>query len=187
MGNCPIIVEGPDGSGKTTLAHKLSDVFGLEYRRPAVVDLDSSTGPRGMGLVDWWDRELARSSSQLALGVYDRCFYISDPIYQAVQVNRDLLVNPGYLVRGIARLWNIEPILVFCLPPFDVQLSNVRFDNRPRLAGVDDKGLEKVNNLYHAFYAMWTNGLFDNVFRFDYTTQTFDDLQLWIDQLGVKA
>src|SRR5438105_13425965 len=130
----PIIVEGPDGSGKTTLANKLSDVYDLMYRRPPAATLSSTHGP-GDGLVEWWGSELGKTPSHLNHGVYDRCFFISDPIYQQAQSDRPLLLSGHELVRGIMRLWNVEPIIIFCLPPFEVQLANVKRDERERLVG----------------------------------------------------
>jgi hypothetical protein len=125
----------------------------------------------GESLVAWWDNHLARPSSFLKLGVYDRCFYVSDPIYQMAQIERDLIVAPHVLARGIARLWSIEPIMVFCLPPFDVQLSNVRHDGRPQLEGVSAQALTKVWNAYYACYAIWSQALYDNVLLYDYTEE----------------
>jgi hypothetical protein len=107
----------------------------------------------------------------LAHGVYDRCFYISDPLYQQAQPERDLLVDGKALSRGITRLWSIEPVLVFCLPEFEVQLSNVRQSGRERLAGVSDKALEKINNAYWSVYAWTSQALFENVVHYDYTEE----------------
>ena len=163
-----IIIEGPDGSGKTQLATDLCEEFSREYRRPPAEALSSTTGPADW-LPEWWNGQLALNPSALARGVYDRCFYISDPIYQQAQANRPLLIEGKALARGLANLWTVEPIIVFCLPPFEVQLANVKQSGRERLDGVDDKDLEKINNAYWAYSELWFQALGGDVMRYDYT------------------
>jgi hypothetical protein len=165
-----IIVEGPDGSGKTDLAHRIAAAFNRDYRRPPPEALSSTRGPAAW-LADWWDGQLALHPNSLAHGVYDRCFYISDPIYQQAQVNRDLLMDGKQLAAGIARLWSVEPVIIFCLPPFNVQLANVNSAERERLEGVDDQALLKIDNAYWAAYAWVSQALFENVMLFDYTEE----------------
>jgi len=165
-----IIVEGPDGSGKTHLAQQLAATFDLEYRRPPAEALSSTTGPADW-LPEWWNGQLALNPTALATGVYDRCFYISDPIYQLAQVDRDLLLDGPALRRGISHLWTIEPYLIFCLPPFNVQLANVHQMDRDKLEGVSDKALEKINNAYWAAAEMWWQALGGDVMTYDYTKE----------------
>lgn len=184
--NRPIIVEGPDGSGKTTLAKKLSDLYGLEYSRPPEAVLSSTKGPGGIALVDWWNNELA--SDGLSKKVYDRCFFISDPIYQQAQASRDLLIDGPQLVRGIMKLWNVEPIIIFCLPPWEVQIANVRQKDRGRLEGVGDNALLKISNAYWAYYAMWSNGLFENIRLYNYTDEnSWGYLEKYLETFGLEA
>lgn len=167
-GASPVIIEGPDGAGKTKLALDLADHYEMEYLKPPPEVLDSTTGPAGVALVEWWDEQLARPPSELAMCVYDRCFYVSDPIYQMAQVERDLLVPPPTLARGIMKLWNAEPAFVFCLPEFATILGNVRKEGRPHLEGVSAAMLSKIWNSYWAYYAMWAQSLYENVVKYDY-------------------
>jgi hypothetical protein len=166
-----MIVEGPDGAGKTYLAGQLAQHYGLEYCRPPKEALSSTHGPLGPILYEWWDEQLALPQSELATKIYDRCFYISDPIYQLAVPQRHLILEPFEMVRGISRLWNIEPFLIFCLPPWDIQLSNVMAHERERLLGVPVETLLKVNNAYWSCYGMWTQALYDNVVKYDYTEE----------------
>jgi deoxyadenosine/deoxycytidine kinase len=179
----PIIIEGPDGAGKTTLATRVAEHYGLEYRRPPEELLSSSAGP-GHGLVEWWDDQLAQAPSDLARLVYDRCFYISDPIYQQSQPERDLLTSPTSIAHGIMRLWNAEPYLIFCLTDFGQILSNVRMAGRQHL-DITAEVLSKVWNQYHAYYAMWQMALYDNVVKYDY--QEEDAWSRLVDQLEAVA
>jgi hypothetical protein len=170
----PIIVEGPDGGGKTTLARALAQDFNRKYTRPEQALLSSVDGPTP-GLVEWWDHELAQGDQYLAHRVYDRCFYISDPIYQMAVEDRELLIPPPTLAHGIMRLWNAEPVIIFCLPDFGITLTNVRAENRERLRGVSAQALSKIWNMYWATYAMWSNALYDQVILYDYTEPNAHD------------
>jgi thymidylate kinase len=174
----PIIIEGPDGAGKTTLATRVAEHYGLEYRRPPEEFLSSSVGPMP-GLVEWWDEQLAQAPSELANLVYDRCYYISDPIYQQAVPSRDLMISPFTLAQGIMRLWNAEPYLVFCLTDFDQILANTRIAGRQHLDITADT-LSKIWNQYHAYYAMWQMALYDNVLKYNY--QEEDAWSLLIDR-----
>jgi len=164
-----VIVEGPDGSGKTTLAKAIAENCGMEYRRPPEEVLSSTHGPAGIELYEWWMQQLIRPTDERNEGVYDRCFFISEPIYQFAQVSRELIVDGPTIHRGILDLWSEGPMIVFCLPPFDTQLSNVIQDGRASLKGLENKHLEKVDFLYWATCAVWLNGLFETV-SYDYTT-----------------
>jgi hypothetical protein len=185
-----IICEGPDGGGKTTLARAIAKQCGMEYRRPPAEALTSSGGPTGVALYDWWSRELIRPTEERVGGVYDRCFFISEPIYQLAQVERDLIVPGSVIQRGILDLWAEGPMIVFCLPPFDQSLSNVIQDGRASLKGLENKHLEKVDFLYWATLALWQNGLFETI-SYDYTNDTpdfvYERVTAWVEANKTNA
>src|SRR5215472_10794451 len=97
-----LIVEGPDGGGKTTLAHAIADAYDLTYMRPPPELLSSSLGPGpGSGLHEWWVEQMRLPEKEHTRNVYDRCFFISEAIYQMAQVDRDLIVEGHDIWRGI--------------------------------------------------------------------------------------
>jgi Cdc6-like AAA superfamily ATPase len=157
-----IILEGPDGAGKTHLAKRLAEEFGLEYKRYS--GLSSTTGPDGAGIVDWWDEQIAENGHDV---VYDRCFYISEPIYQLATPHRDLIAEPQRMQYGIQRLANFSPLIIFCIPPFNTALGNV--GQRDRLEGVDDKALAKIHWAYHVAFGYWSEILYHTCMHWDYT------------------
>jgi hypothetical protein len=165
-----VIVEGPDGSGKTTLARRMEADFNLEYRRPPEELLSSSTGP-SPGLLEWWREQLRRHDR--ADGVYDRCFWVSEPIYSSVML-RPPLCSPVDIVRGINDLWVEGPLLIFCMTEEVTMLENTFLAGRPRLADISDdqRKLKAINFLYWANYAQWLT-MDDAVMHWDYNAHDY--------------
>lgn len=162
-----IIVEGPDGTGKTKLCERLVEEFDLTYRR--YPKLSSTTGPDGPGIAEWWDLEIAEQNPN---NIYDRCFFVSEIIYQLATPHRYLTVPASTMIDGITRLWTFSPLFIFCDIPWEAAIANI--GQRDRLEGVDDRALEKVHWAYRSIYAMWSNALFEDVVTWDYTKDSFD-------------
>lgn len=159
-----IIVEGPDGSGKTTLAKKLADKFGLDYRRHDSVS--SVEGPLGDSIISWWNEQIFENSPT---AIYDRCFYVSELMYQPIMVGRRLIAGTHKMIGGIADLWQCEPQMIFCLPPWSTSEHIVLAQNQ-KLKNVTRDGIAKVHWGYSAMYQLWANSLFEAVTRYDFTT-----------------
>lgn len=166
------MVEGPDGGGKTQLANRICEKFDLTYMR--YPGISSSTGPDGAGIVEWWDDQIAANKQR----VYDRCFYISEPIYQLATPGRPLIASPTVMIHGTLRLCNFTPLTIFCIPPWEAAIANV--GQRERLEGVDDAALEKIHWAYSVAYALWSEALYHNVAHWDYTLH---DEELMLEQI----
>jgi hypothetical protein len=106
-----VIVEGPDNSGKTTLATQLALDLDLEYRRPPTL---SSTSGVNDHVFQWWESQLHNHEHDSA--VYDRCTYISDPIYRLVSGFEPIRYEMD-MMRGVAQVRE-QAFIVFCLPPW---------------------------------------------------------------------
>src|ERR687883_686991 len=81
-----IIVEGPDGGGKTTLITKLSDLFDLPIAERVV----SKEARAMVDLVQWTERNVSEGSQHT---LFDRHRLISEPIYGAILRDR---FEPGF-------------------------------------------------------------------------------------------
>lgn len=154
-----IVVEGPDGAGKTHLVNRLSADLGLTPEA-RIVDKDTNA----MGDLKTWVEKDLQSWPRTAL--YDRHRMISEPIYGPVL--RDA-PNPGFenipwVGAKLMRFRRLEPTMIFCLPPLKDVMINV-------MTGADnlvvaDKIVE-IYWLYSMEAARWPNA-----YIWDYTTDT---------------
>ena len=179
-----VILEGPDASGKTTLAHKICERYGFEYcRNPHLSSVEGPTSPK---IVDWWIDQLASDDS--GNKVYDRCFYISELIYQLAQPERELLTNPTEFSFGLWRVMRKASLVVFCLPPWEAQRTTLQDHNRAALHGVELKMLEKISWAYCAVGTLVREGILDRYLEYDYTEMSPHGVYEAVeDLLEVKA
>jgi len=177
-----IVVEGPDGSGKTTLAQGIADGFELEYRRAPT--LSSEHGPDEEAL-RWFEDQLGDGVGDD--GVYDRVFVISEPIYQLASPGRPLMASTPRMQMMLQRLWVCCDLLIFCLPPWEVARQNLEDINRLALEGVDVLALEKIHWAYEYMFNLWKEAFFDRVTMYDYTSMTTDHIEEAVRELTGSA
>lgn len=119
-----IIVEGPDGSGKSTLVAKMLNLFdGLE-RVPSAVASDA-TPLRPIGA--YVNEELRKG---FGLRLYDRFALISSPMYLCLPnpTFRDEMTDMIWLKDQHQRFRKIDPLIIFCMPPLEVVRANILAD-----------------------------------------------------------
>lgn len=114
-----IIVEGPDGGGKTTLLERLSEDFALPIA-DRVVDKQAEAM---VDLQQWVETNLDEG---ITLTLYDRHRLISEPIYGPVLRTEP---HPGFedlywLTLMQKKFAALKPFFIFCLPPLDVVEKN---------------------------------------------------------------
>jgi hypothetical protein len=122
-----LIVEGPDGAGKTTLIASLQKRYDLPLA-PRVVSKDAEA------MVDLkeWVEDNVRGGPQAK--IYDRHRMISEPIYGPI-LRHDQ--QPGFtstpwMMAMMALFYKVQPIIIYCLPPLETVKENIAedFDNR---------------------------------------------------------
>lgn len=156
-----IIVEGPDGGGKTTLIQRIQEDFGIELGPKASDSLD---GPVD-NLPKWVDRDLFNWGYS-PLRVYDRHPLISEPIYGTIvrgfideKFTTQWLRNRLNLLRSMS-------LLIWCIPPYVEVSGNVFTDEQIQMKGVSDN-IQEIWMLYSMHASMWTGpGIV-----YDYTQQ----------------
>lgn len=119
-----IIVEGPDGGGKTTLISKISEVFHLDPE-PRVVDQQT----RAMtNLKVWVEEDNKRPEGWI---LYDRHRLISECIYGPIMrpQGRDGFTNYSWLADQLGIFYSRQPFIIYCLPPAEEVKRNVYGDS----------------------------------------------------------
>lgn len=118
-----IIVEGPDGAGKTTLISQLQQYLGGIPIAPRVVSKETRA------LVDmqrWVDENLEQGFQGT---LFDRHRLISEPIYGPA-MGRTLagFDDVAWLGPRMKRFYQLEPIIIYCLPPKREVWMNIKED-----------------------------------------------------------
>ena len=118
-----IIVEGPDGSGKSTLINYLKDELGLPVA-PRVVSKDAEAM---VDLVEWVNINLSEGFQPT---IFDRHRLISEPIYGPILRDRldTHFGDPLWLMGKLWALRDIKPVVIYCLPPLHLVWDNVKND-----------------------------------------------------------
>ena len=158
-----IVVEGPDGAGKTTLVKQLEDVtqFKLMPRR---------VGQDTQALVDlkqWVEED---NSTRENWRLYDRHALISEPIYGPIlrSQQKPCFTNPVWMKTELQRFYDRIPLIVYCLPPLEVVRRNVANDEN-NIAVAD-----KIDSIYAAYVARACLDVAGgrHAFIYDYTIHT---------------
>lgn len=140
-----IVVEGPDGSGKTTLIKKLAAHWGLPVA-DRVVAKDTTTQ---IDIAAWVDENLRKGWQPT---IFDRHRLISEPIYGPILrgENQDPhFLDLSWVWMRVQRFYEIHPLVVYCLPPIGTVRSNVMEDLENDNRAVWDH----ITPLYSAYVA----------------------------------
>ena len=176
-----IVVEGPDGAGKTTLIKEIQEVTGLEVA-PRVVSKDAEAM---VDLVKWTEDNVARGFQNL---IFDRHRLISEPIYGPILREAP---QPGFddlhwFTHQLFAFYLLRPVVIYCLPPFERVWDNVRNDPTNRV--VQDKAT--IRQIYGAYFnKAVTDHVLErmNIWVYDYTDQTMDIRPLLFHHIKEKT
>lgn len=161
-----VIVEGPDGGGKTTLIKRLTKDTGLPMHARAS---DSMTGPV-QDLYEWTDQDISTWQWQ-PLSIYDRHPLLSEPIYGPTIRG---YVRPGFersnnALPGYRRYLRENALVILCLPPLDVVTENVHAA-RDMPGVVENIGY--IYDCYQMILSLWPVNA--HIARYDYTARAQD-------------
>lgn len=140
-----IIVEGMDGSGKTTLAQQLSFRLGEVPIKRFV----TSDGPGSLDLLVVKTRAALTdlhnqvTENQRPFVIYDRFPLISEAIYGSILRGKNRFGDDW--VSLIDRLLALDPIVIYCRPNIDSILQNIRETADGQMEGVIPRSLELIN------------------------------------------
>lgn len=136
-----IIVEGPDGSGKSTLVGELVSRLGLIQGTRSTLDRDRL---HETTVQDSYRAVMAAVNGMDEPVIWDRMFY-SDGIYAPI-VRDEESMFPGTTIEYLHRLvLAMRAPVVICLPPLEVVRANVASSRQ--LAGV----AENIDAIYEAY------------------------------------
>jgi hypothetical protein len=146
-----IIIEGPDGAGKSWLVKQLSKDLGIPVHERAVRDRVGPADTRGDGLWQWAHHDVTTWPRQ-GVHVYDRHPLVSEYIYGPVIRGKSA---PGFnqpSAHGLRRQMEQRCLLVLCLPPIEVVLRNIR--NEEQMEGVQEHPTQ-LYGLYESLVSSW--------------------------------
>lgn len=116
-----IIVEGPDGSGKSTLIKQLSDRYDLQVNERVV----SKDGAPMTDLKLWVERNLAQG---FQYKLFDRHRLISEFVYGPVfrKEQKPEFLDLTWSSIMLQTMYNdVQPVIIYCLPPLEVVTANI--------------------------------------------------------------
>lgn len=158
-----VIIEGPDGAGKSTLVKQVCDELKLEVgtrgtkNRDLLWTVTVSDTMRALGMA---------VTGQAPPKVWDRLYY-SEFVYAPIQ-GRDVAFNLMHQRHINAVLDVLKPPRIMCLPPWEIVEANA--GKVHQMDGVNDN-LEKIYRFYSRMYQQ--NHNFDS---YDYTKDSIEQV-----------
>jgi hypothetical protein len=172
-----IVVEGPDGGGKTTLVNQLAEHLQLPIA-PRVVSKDTQA------LVDlkaWTEENVSQGFQEV---IYDRHRLISEPIYGSI-LRADF--EPGFDdLAWYYSMWRqfileVNPIIIYCVPPWETVKANLADDEDNVVVKPSARSIYSLYLTFAAQHAGW------GALVYDYTSMTFDQAMLdVVDELNER-
>lgn len=153
-----IILEGPDGAGKTTLASTLTEHFDLKMGERGTADrarLFEVTVP------DTYRALTGAIEGRAPARVWDRLFY-SEFVYAPI-VDRPCEFNDSMRSHICRQIEALTCPVIVCLPPVETVIENAAKDEQ--MDGV----IENLRSIYHAYQDLLVGTFPGHTYVYDYT------------------
>jgi len=137
-----IIIEGPDGAGKTTLVQELQDHF------PEMEIHARFCTSKGGPIPNLAEAVYKDAKGRPSNFIYDRHPLLSEYIYNTAIPTRS--IRPDFLSDAMGRLRlrvARHALTVFCLPPFNEVKKNTERDAEDQMPGV----VENIFDIYQQY------------------------------------
>lgn len=170
-----IVLEGPDGGGKTTLANYLEKQFGYIYLHTGV--------PENEDLLLEYAIKIQRAREMSVSVVLDR-LHVGESVYGPIIRKRDRLGHTGQVI--IQRFVRASgAVLVFCRPPYEIALANWR---KRHSKGEEYVDLEhRYEHIYDRYKHYETFETFKGSLTYDYSSCSLRDISETILQKTMVA
>lgn len=155
-----IILEGPDGGGKTSLAERISKRFGIPLAPRASSSIDGPVSD----LCAWVDNDLMKWGTT-SLQIYDRYPLISEPIYGPIcRGSIPDRMSTSWMRRRTNTFRNLS-LVIWCIPPAEVVYRNIDDTHEEQMDGVVSYA-PAIWSAYTAAAHVWTG----SGMTYDYST-----------------
>lgn len=140
-----VIVEGPDGAGKTTLVERIAERFSLPLGKRSTSDRDRLHEHTVIDSYHAVSEEIIGRAEGDPPVVWDRMFY-SDPIYANIVRDEPSMFSNDQLRYLHAMVVALGCPFILCLPPRETVRNNVNAEGH-QLSGVR----ERIDDIYAAY------------------------------------
>jgi len=163
-----LVVEGLDGTGKTTLAKRLSQETGMEYVKLVKDTKDVNFAEKLKN--DTFEALETAESGERQL-IYDRFPLISEAVYGPVLRGKNALGDLYYPLWE--RFLSLKPIIIYCRPLRETIWANLIGSLNNQMDGVW-KNRDELLRVYDQFFAQLMENLQQTkILVYDYVARTF--------------
>jgi adenylate kinase family enzyme len=170
-----IIIEGPDGSGKSTYIDKLSKYFNIPVAH--------SGGPQ-QSEIEITNRIEDQIEDPNKLVLRDRSPIISERIYGTLLDRNSIMKDDKVFNRYLYHLLSFHPVIIYCRPPNEV-LFNMS-NHQPGMFDTEEH-FHEVNKRQKEIVAKYDE-IFNNIphYKYDYTSTNSNRSNLIINVIKNK-